>query len=960
LASFTEQATLILKDRSSANVNKINRSLAKLLATTKRLKSAGGTVRLRVNAGDLTRAHTSATKLSASLRGINSRSTVVKVNSSQITTAQRRATRLQNTLRNMPNANLGGGGAMGGGPGGVGGGRGGQGQNPKTGRFGSSFGAGRPFLAYEAYFGLRRGIGAGFGAIGDLQNQRSASAQAGFTGDKLKEIESAAEGATRGLLSVTKASSFAVARNLATAGANGEILRKLAAVAARSESSLAIAFDPATASRVMESAVKITDLGGGLENAQRGKDILEAVTAAKIRGGPDFDVKSYLSAVRISGLSATLNKEGFLALAEMTDELGRVSGSGLARLSQVLTGTSGVNKKTIASLTRAGLRDSKGIVLQGENDIRTDPAAWARENLVPLVDAGIKKANNLSAEALQLMKDNDPAQYGLAVSKELAKLGLTKNDMRTAAQLVTKADQMEQNVRRSSSLNFNQERELAAGNFGRSLDLLGTQMLNLIAVGVDPLAKALAGVPLFLADAVNKIANDPVLLGITQAGGAAALGAGAYFGGKMLLGWATAGPRLSIAATQLSAAAMALQGAAGVSGGMNGSGRANRGGRAGSGLTRNLGKLAGIGLVGAALYQFSSEMSDVKGGATAAKDAAFGLVGSLGGGLLGAKIGAAAGSFFGPLGSGIGSVILGAVGFAFGPDLLNSTLDLIRPSIDSSFRKLTDGLGDAIGNSARWSFNSFGRSLGMIRKATKFLADGTVDGLNDLARGTERALGLNLPSGAPASRWRGRGSGGGTGSISSRMPTIGPIPVARPSSVVALPPEETKKSLLKIRDGSNNANRALNDLARGINNVRAPLAFSVASENFISDVVTNLQRTVVPIPVPRPLDGLQLAAATKAVVDQLAGQSSLPTDIFDPKQSIGQAAVQATLDIEAGGAKAGDAAADSLLERAAAIGTSIGDSAASVFSAAVANVRVTVNSFSGTPSPDTGATTTAQ
>jgi hypothetical protein len=93
VASFTEQATLKVVDKSSAQLRKINAELKKLFATAKSLKSTS--VSIKVSATGLTKATAEIRKLNAEVRKLRSMTASIKVNASGLNAANAQIARLR-------------------------------------------------------------------------------------------------------------------------------------------------------------------------------------------------------------------------------------------------------------------------------------------------------------------------------------------------------------------------------------------------------------------------------------------------------------------------------------------------------------------------------------------------------------------------------------------------------------------------------------------------------------------------------------------------------------------------------------------------------------------------------------------------------------------------------------------------------------------------------------------------
>jgi len=100
MPSFTETATLIVKDKSTAQINKINAALKKLFATARSLKG----IKIDIKTPNLRKAIADVNKLQSALRGVKSKTVNVKVTG--VSAARRQVQALANDIKKLSGANV--------------------------------------------------------------------------------------------------------------------------------------------------------------------------------------------------------------------------------------------------------------------------------------------------------------------------------------------------------------------------------------------------------------------------------------------------------------------------------------------------------------------------------------------------------------------------------------------------------------------------------------------------------------------------------------------------------------------------------------------------------------------------------------------------------------------------------------------------------------------------------------
>lgn len=638
--AFVEEAVLKIIDDSSSKIKKINSELRQLQATARSMRN----MPLGINAERLS---TQTKKLTADLTRI-AKPHAIKLDSSALDRANQKAGRLAAQLRNLSGrVNI----AQGIAPGG--GGRGGLRGVAGAGFGGVGIGIG----------GL--GIGGAVGATTGFAAARTAGQEVlaraaeettlrtmGYTAEAIRELGEVSRRATQGTLNVTETRALAAARNLRNAGVQDEALESLTKTVAQTEAALTQQFGAEEARRITETNIKIADLAGALDNTKQAAALLEAGAALQITGGEDFNFKSFIAAVRTSGLAATLSADALVNFASAVDEQGTRAGDGLNRLNKVLSATGpgqGVLGAQLAALSESGIR---GRIDRRRAEFDADPFAVLVEELEPLLMArGVDLVAARRGEGKEISKLNT----------ELKAMGFNTKEFRLVQGELIKKEERQRDRARSRQVRFDRFRENAEKDIGLAMKALTAQFKDVAAAGLGPVAKLLAPTLVEVAEGLDNLARGDLsfknLMAFAKAAGVATASFAVLNADKVLLGVAArslikSGGSLTSAAAALTRAAQ-VQGAQGGVGGV-GVGGGGKGGQ-GTGVGR-VGRGVGGGVAGAAI---SGAIELGTGGdIESAVDVS-----------VGAFIVGVAGSLAGPVGTTIGSFIGAEIGRAAGPSI---------------------------------------------------------------------------------------------------------------------------------------------------------------------------------------------------------------------------------------------------------------------------------------------------
>jgi hypothetical protein len=371
-----------------------------------------------------------------------------------------------------------------------------------------------------------------------------------------------------------------------------------------------------------ESAGRFTDAEGNIDRA--GIDqFFDLLTKGMVEFGREIDanlVRTLTKSLRTSKFG--LDERGFLTSLLLAEEQGSTAGVGINQLIKQLSGER-IQKKQMSRLIELGLVSSREIVTGteggkpvteiivegtvGEDELRENPAAWVNKYVIPVMrKAGFDPANAV-----------DAARFAGSITSDR-----TATDQLTA--IILRNAEIEDTVTRALAKDTSDETvdaildkslllalEEAGGQFtnvlgevARSAEGVLIPAMNTVADGFSALANFISG-----PDGEGSLTRT---LAVT-AGGTAAVATGAVVGKKALnalnplTGSAAA---LTGSATNLNAAAAALQRAAGAQT-VGGAGRGAGGGK-GRSWSASVGSLLryvpALALAGAGAAGVSSDM----------------------------------------------------------------------------------------------------------------------------------------------------------------------------------------------------------------------------------------------------------------------------------------------------------------------------------------------------------------
>ncbi len=670
MASFVESATLRLIDESSGKIRRINSELSKLFATARKGK------RIRIDIDGLDKASAQARKLHADMSRL-SRPVRLRVDAAGLNKVVNDLARLPrqktvriNVVQNgiVPNVPQGVGqnttrgfvprrhrGFVGAGFGGIGVGLSGF----------SPVGAGVTALAFG---GARSAGRATVAAAAEDTIQRNL----GFTANELEALARSARNASGAQLLLTETDKRAIARNLYNAGVQGDALNALTDATTQTQAALVTMFGPEEGRRIQESIIKELDLAGALDApVSESKQLLNALTAAQLTFGADFNQKTYLAALRTSQAATRLTADAMVNFASVVDEQGQRAGSRLQRFNKILTSAggegSGVNATQIGLLEASGIREA---ARRNAELLETDFGEFIRQEVAPILE-----------------RQGVSLDDAVAVKRGLQELGFTSQELALVEAEILKRRERQRDRERARQVRFDRFQENARKDIGLALKALAAQFDDVAVSVLKPFSELLAPAVIDVAKGFDDLARgDFTKEAIRSLASGAALGLGAFaINNPDVAALAGAGLRLNGSASRLNAAAAALTRAAGADAagdmldGPNGRGRGRGRNSAVNSFVNSAGRGArrgvGGGIAGAA----------IAGGVELATG---GSLQNAAGAAAGAFVGGLTGTIFGPAGTVIGATIGAEIGRNHG--------DAVLAAFQQAGTYITDAVTSAI------------------------------------------------------------------------------------------------------------------------------------------------------------------------------------------------------------------------------------------------------------------------
>lgn len=569
--SFVEKATLQLVDKSSANINKINRSLLGLEKTSKRLqKNLQNTFKINVKGADV------ATKQVNALTRSMTRLSAAKASPSISLRGVRAATNSLNKLRAQASKPIH------------------QQLNIQRNGFGGSrsrYVGGGSLTVLDSFLprlattienaviaGFRKGL-----TQQDVADTKLELVNATPAAKKASRAEAFNLSKAYPSLTVGTTTGF-MAENLALTKGDVAAAKQLSALQARLvelDIALGNSADAATEnafkfSRAGDAASVFTDAAGNFD-AKAAAKFGEQLIQARAQFGQEITadlVARAIKAANQSKFSLASNSKGLLTLLSMEEES---SGSAVG-VNQMLKNLGGFtnNKTILRNLEEAGLittREIKVGTSGGKTRTETvrdtsvngellnrDPRQFVENYIIPLMKAANKDPNN----------ENDVKEFAAKFVQErtglsaLITLILKNADIRRSVEQAEGVDASPENINRI----LNDSSLLAVNEALAQLTSLAGQAANALEgplIGALNLVRDVAGGLAAFVGGDGSGDGSGMRAGAVAAGGLAAGGL-LYKGGKGLLGLlnplSVPAAQLSASATQLQIAAAQLQGAA--------------------------------------------------------------------------------------------------------------------------------------------------------------------------------------------------------------------------------------------------------------------------------------------------------------------------------------------------------------------------------------------------------------
>jgi len=519
LASFVEQATLLLTDKSSANIKKVNAELKTLLATAKQLNN------LKINIHGLSQLSKDINKATAALKNIHKQTATLSkpirptISLQGVQKVQQLINSLIRPRRLGITAGMGGGGG-GGGIGLGGGGTGGSGRQAATGLVGFAKAltrTTRQLLLFQiaTNTAMTAIASAGEGVV-ESEDAETRIRQAGFGVGDTARFEQMSRDIQETYNQIPAAQTLdASVEMLSTMRANGASAQEMQdamAVVARNAQIMGVTFKDinkgAESARQLAKISEIFNLTGPGEQDQA-KRLQNEVMRAIIAEGSDLTVEESVRVARQLGSSITLGlAEGaFADILAARDSGGARSTAEVRTAVRDLTRTS-LEKKLKKQQAAVGLRekDAQGNLVLREDyrqQLAANPTQFAFDVLKP--------------KLIELGAVVDPLTGDLAEISQVAallteKMGFSTTGMQYFADALTSQSQIikDRQTREAVDLDAAINANKLRGSFNELVASFQT-MAATIAEGVTPyLVSAMKGLSDFLKE-FGDIFKTPVV-----------------------------------------------------------------------------------------------------------------------------------------------------------------------------------------------------------------------------------------------------------------------------------------------------------------------------------------------------------------------------------------------------------------------------------------------------------------
>lgn len=507
MASFVEKATLVVDDKSSAKIKKINAELQKLNKTAMAIsRSSSKAINIKVNSRDVVTARNRISSLQKSMKNASSTPLNVKINgvegvvnaSNRIVAASARARAAWQTPL-VPRVN---GGAV---------------NNTVSaatrmeGAFNKVHGAARKIaniigsrgwqnfqrgfsyaFSGEVYNAGRRVVGTAASAPITMDTARTKLGVAGFDETMRNALEEAARDLSKKFPALSAAeileSSIEAAGGVSSSGGAMEIILGNMEKTARNAAILT-----ASASLSAEESVKyakelskVSDIQGFGADPVEAKRIEDAALRAIIASGGTMDVTQIRNAMQQSGLSKyAYSDKGLLTAMLLRDEGGRMFTGELRQFTNDSTRVNLSDKKKEQQI-ELGLRDKSGAPVYGKEAFE-DPFKYANDKLVPI----LKKLG---------VDITDVAAVGIALE---TKMGYNAGAARGGAVLIAQKANIERQLGFAGGIDLDyalrnpsiamQAQQVTAQFSNVAEQALGT-LMPVVSTGLDAMTKSFANI----------------------------------------------------------------------------------------------------------------------------------------------------------------------------------------------------------------------------------------------------------------------------------------------------------------------------------------------------------------------------------------------------------------------------------------------------------------------------------
>ena len=488
MVTFTESATLIVKDQSTPQIKRINAALKQLQSTANSLKS------MKINLTGLTKASADARRLTADLNKLKTSAINLRVNTSGISAAQRQVNQLHTQAR-----------------------------RPITLRT-AALAAG----AYGAVHGVARATREGTRTldIGEtsLALKEIPAERRKYIDEQIRQIseeQSKREGGAmwnRGHI-MQQYSEMAGVVKIGAAGNEADFRQRAGAAKYLADQNLELAGTfvklgmsqdqaaetSAKFGKAMEQQGKIfgpdgkLDIGAAAAEYNNIRKLIPAI-------GKEATGENYLALMKYLQVSKmSLEPEAIASAMFKFEEMGTQAAVGINQLIKNLSG--GGKKSATKEMARLGLLGPKGEIPESDSDLlRRSPQTYVNERLIPRLEADLRKQGKTDAQIQTMLSDPQKSGY---VARETQKLVTDRTAQNMLASMILLRQENAEALKdyRSRSGTMESQRKATGLSVIGATTAVSNQFQGLMGEAVRAIAPALVPTLGLVSDTIRKAAE---------------------------------------------------------------------------------------------------------------------------------------------------------------------------------------------------------------------------------------------------------------------------------------------------------------------------------------------------------------------------------------------------------------------------------------------------------------------